>query len=38
MKEKLEALMKFKALKEKMESETSCKIRCLLTNNGREYT
>jgi hypothetical protein len=38
MKEKLEALIKFKAFKEKIESEIGCEIKCLHTNNRREHT
>ena len=38
MKGKLEALMKFKEFKEKVEKEIGCKIQCLCTDNGGEYT
>ena len=37
MKEKSEALTKFKEFKEKIEGELSMKIQCLRTNNVREY-
>jgi transposase InsO family protein len=38
MKEKSEALMKFKPFEEKKKSETGCDIRCLHIDNGGEYT
>ena len=38
MKEKSKALIKFKKFKEKTEKEVECKIRCLRTDNGEEYT
>jgi transposase InsO family protein len=37
MKEKSEALSKFKEFKEKVESELDKKVRCIRTDNGREY-
>jgi len=38
MKEKSETLDKFKELKNKVETEVGHKIKCLHTDNGREYT
>ena len=38
MKEKSEALIKFKEFKEKVEKEIGCKVQCLCTNNREEYT
>ncbi|CAN1849719.1 Retrovirus-related Pol polyprotein from transposon TNT 1-94 [Linum perenne] len=38
MKEKSEALEKFKLFKEKAESEAGKKVQCLRTDNGGEYT
>ena len=38
MKEKSKALMKFKEFKDKIEKEVGCKIWCLSTDNGGEYT
>ena len=38
MKEKLEALTKFKDFKEKVKKEVGCKIQFLCTGNGGEYT
>ncbi|CAN1187372.1 Retrovirus-related Pol polyprotein from transposon TNT 1-94 [Linum perenne] len=38
MKEKSEALEKFKLFKEKAESEAGQKVQCLRTDNGGEYT
>ena len=38
MKEKLEALMKLKEFKEKIEIKVGYKIQCLHTNNEGEYT
>ena len=38
MKEKSEALSKFKEFKEMVEKEVDRRIRCLRTDNGGEYT
>ena len=38
MKEKFEALSKFKEFKEMVEKEVDQKIRCLRTDNRGEYT
>ena len=38
MKEKLEALDKFKEFKNKVESELGHKVKCLHVDNGWEYT
>jgi transposase InsO family protein len=37
MKEKSEVFAKFKEFKKKIESELNMKIKCLCTDNGREY-
>jgi hypothetical protein len=37
MKEKLETFLKFKEFKEKVEGELDMKIKCLRTDNGKEY-
>ena len=38
LKEKLEALKKFKAFKAHVENETDLKIKCLRLDNGGEFT
>jgi 5'-3' exoribonuclease 2 len=37
MKEKSETFLKFKEFKEKVEGELDMKIKCLRTDNGKEY-